>query len=170
MAQAAWRGGLAPYPLPSAHPSRQGQLRSLKAVNRIETRHGVRRQLECLLKNVISFYFPYSALPPPDHNLQSLLPSSCVAGGDLGAQTLVCSSESQQRRPSHLGYLSVLRARSQCGRRRWQAVVWQETAPSKVTHHLQLPSTRVWKPRMGPLRLETKGKGLLQPTLGDNGG
>lgn len=49
-------------------------------------------------------------------------------------------------------------------------MVWQETAPSKVTHHLRLPSARAWTPRMEPLRLAVKGRGLLQCTPLDNGG
>lgn len=90
-AQAAW-GAWLPTLAPPPAPGRQAQLLSLRAVNWMETRHGVRRQLECLLKNVISFYFPHSALPPFFQTItcSQLLLASCAAGGDLGAQTSVC--------------------------------------------------------------------------------
>lgn len=170
-AQVAW-GAWLPTLAPPPAPGRQAQLLSLRAVNWMETRHGVRRQLECLLKNVISFYFPHSALPPFFQTItcSQLLLVSCAAGGDLGAQTSVCVRQLQPARTPFSPWISVLGACSHCGSRRWQSVVWQETAPSKVTHHLPLPRTRIWKPQMEPLRLVAKGSGLLQHTPLDNGG
>lgn len=67
--------GVSSSPLPPARPTEEAHSLSRQAIKRMETRDGVSRQLEYLLKNVISFY-----VPSPSPSLPVTPPPSCSTG------------------------------------------------------------------------------------------
>lgn len=98
MEQAALGEGVALHPSPALRRRRPSWL-SRQAIKRMETRAGVSRQLEYLLKNVISFYFP-SPGPFLLHTVTSRSPHPLPsAGSDLGAWTLAWGARSPEGCP-----------------------------------------------------------------------